>query len=140
MKLEFSRIVRLFLLSLEKFGVIEKVFKITYKGKGVSLNDYYSSYHWNVRASIKNKYKKIFDPLIRKEFGSEKVNQYSIVIFYNNDYDVDNVTGIVKIFIDQLRACGVTENDTKKYFKSMTISVDPKLEKHTFEFLVCKLL
>lgn len=139
MKIEFNKILKSFIFALSNFGIFKKVFTVTYKGKGVSINDYYSSSHWTTRKHIKTKYGKIFKLLIKEAFKDEKINQYIIIVFYNNNYDVDNVTGIEKIFVDELRACQVTLNDTKKYFKAMIISEDSSLEKNTFQFLVCKI-
>lgn len=138
MQLEFSHILKVFIKSLEALNIVKKVYKVKYKGKGVSVNDYYSSGHWNKRAAIKNAYKKIFHPLIKSTFKSDIISTYCVVVFYNNNYDVDNVVGIEKIFVDELRGLGVTANDTKKYFKALIISEDSSLEKGTFEFLVCK--
>lgn len=138
MQLEFNKVLKVFIKSLTKLGFIKKTYTVTYQGPGVSVNDYYSSKHWHVRSKIKEKYKDIFLSLFYPVFGKDKIKTYCIVVFFNNGYDVDNVVGIEKIFVDTLRYYGTTENDTKTYFKSLIIAADKTLPKNTFQFLVCK--
>lgn len=117
-----------------RYRDVQNVFKVVYNGKGVSLNDYYSAGHWSKRSNLKNKYKKIFNDLFDTA-ELEHMNKYSIIIRYNSRHDVDNVTGLEKIFVDTLRETWVRE-DNKKYYRGYMVFPDEKLPKNTFEFYI----
>jgi hypothetical protein len=124
-----------FIESMVADGTISKVTKICYNGKGVSLNDYYSSSHWSARHSLKKKYLKLLFPLMDKELSKDMIDKFGLYIFYNSRHDPDNVVGTEKIFMDMLKThFGVIIDDSKKYYKSLSIIPDDKLETNTFEF------
>lgn len=111
---------------------VEKIYKIVYQGKGISLNDYYSAGHWSKRHNLKKKYNPIFEELIENA-GVAELNQFSLIIAYNSRHDVDNVTGLEKIFMDTLKNMRVKEDD-KRYYRGFMVFPDETLETNTFEF------
>jgi hypothetical protein len=115
-----------------RYQNIKGVHKIVYQGKGVSLNDYYSAGHWSRRSKIKNTYKVIFNDLFT-EANLSHMEKFSLVIRYNSRHDVDNVTGLEKVFIDTLREEWVKE-DNKKYYRGYMVFPDEELPTNTFEF------
>lgn len=117
-----------------RFRNVDKVFKVVYVGKGVSLNDYYTSGHWSKRANLKNKYKKIFTELLEKS-EMEKVDKFSILVRYNSRHDVDNVTGLEKLFVDTLKGTYIKEDD-KKFYRGYMVFPDEQLKTNTFEFYI----
>ena len=103
-----------------------------YTGKGVSLNQFYSQGHWSKRSRIKNQYKEIFEELLKG--GKIKwMDQFSLLILYNSRHDCDNIVGLSKIFIDTLKGSYIQE-DSKKFYRGISIFVDESLQLNTFEF------
>lgn len=142
-------ILRRFLRLLIKFKIIGKVVRITYQGKGVSLNKFYSQGHWGTRSAIKKKYRAIFDQLFHESKDLIWMEEYALIIFYNSRHDLDNVTGMEKVFMDALKQetdksgivvrHGYVKDDDKRYYKGMVIVPDPELPMNTFEFNILDL-
>ena len=78
------------------------VYTITYKGKGVSLNAFYSQGHWHKRNAIKNEYGAIFRSLLQ-EAKVPKLDKFNMVIRYNSRHDLDNIVGMSKILVDTMK-------------------------------------
>lgn len=137
-----GRFVRL-CVKLKLFKVVTKV---TYTGKGVSLNQFYSQGHWSARSNTKKKYRKIFDKLLENNKRMRWMNKFSLIIFYNSRHDLDNVVGMGKVFIDCLKREvdregnvtreGFVYDDSKRYYKGLGIFPDEKLPINTFEFIL----
>ena len=132
---------------LVRIGFFGDVVKIVYRGKGVSLNQFYSQGHWGTRSALKKKYRKKFDELFANSRNLRWMNKFSIIIFYNSRHDLDNVTGMEKVFVDALKKevdsqtgevirSGYIEDDNKKFYKGMSIFPDESLPTNTFEFLL----
>lgn len=113
-----------------------KEIKVTYNGKGVSLNSYYSQGHWSKRQNIKKKYSAIFSVLLSELNTQTRFSEFVIYVFYNSRIDPDNVGGIEKVFTDTLRREGFVADDNKKYCKGIYFIPDTSLEKDTYEFIV----
>lgn len=95
----FRRILRL----LEVVGLIKKIHSVKLSGELPSTNIIYQSRHWTVRAKYEEQFTKVFRNEIFKNHRPPKADQFGIVVFYNNKFDVDNVTFIEKVFVDSLR-------------------------------------
>ena len=115
----------------------QPIYKITYQGKGVSLNQIYAQGHWRTRAAIKKKYKPIFDQLIKDCEEIQFMDKFSVWIFYNSRHDPDNIIGMEKLFVDSLKGKYV-EDDHKKYFRGVSIFPDEELDSNTFEFYLLR--
>lgn len=124
----------------------KRTWEITYKGPGISLNDFYSQGHWHKRVGIKNKYSAIFRDLIEKA-GVEKLDQYSLLCIYNSRHDPSNISGMIKLFEDTLagnksrvkktfRYTPLIGDDSKKYCKGIHIVPDLSLKINTFKFIL----
>lgn len=118
---------------------------LSYKGPSVSLNKFYSQGHWGTRSAIKKKYRKIFDEIFSQSPDLRWMDQYFLVIYYNNRCDCDNVTGMEKVFIDSLKQekdkvtgevsrVGFVPEDDKRYYRGMCIFPDEELPYNTVEF------
>lgn len=142
-------IVVRFIKLLIKFNLIDSWCKITFKGKGVSLNAFYSQGHWQTRSSLKKKYRALFDDLFTKSEKLKWMDKFALVVFYNSRHDLDNVVGMEKVFVDALKReklpdgtvirPGYILDDSKRFYKGMAIIPDPTLDMDTFEFLLLDL-
>lgn len=108
-------------------------YTITYKGKAVSLNQFYSGAHWSVRSNIKNKYRKIFIPLIEEQ-KIPKIDMMELVIEANSRHDVDNLVAMGKIFMDCVKTMDIIDDDNPKHYKSLTLRSNKELPSNTFSF------
>lgn len=124
----------------------KRVWEITYKGKAVSLNDFYSQGKFYKRLQIKNKYSDLFRKLI-DEAGVEKIDQYVLTCVYNSRHDPSNVAGMIKMFEDTLagdknKKTGeykyppLIEDDSKKYCKGIQIYPDTTMCQNYFKFIL----
>ncbi len=129
------KIINGLIRSLLNSKVFGKNYKITYCGKGVSLNQYYTSGHWATRAKLKNKYKEIFLKLL-DEADVVPMKKFVIIIFFNSRHDTNNVVGLEKIFSDTLKEQDYIIDDNKKLYRGLMIFPDENLENNTFEFNV----
>ena len=110
----------------------ENSWLIQYKGKVVSLNKY-KSLHWT-------KLKKEIDP-IKKEFALiiksaniPRLDQVRLNVRSSTKYDIDNITGVSKIFVDEIVKAGILKDDSTKYFKELNIAFSPFLDFKGLEF------
>lgn len=117
---------------------------IRFKGRGVSFNEIYSSGTWYTRSRIKNKYKDIFDLLIKGDKDIRWMNEFVIDLSYNSKHDPDNVVAMEKIFVDTMRQerdkeknvikKGYFYDDSKRYCKGVILRPDESLPFNTFRF------
>lgn len=125
---------------LKRARVIKKIYRFTYNGKGISLNQFYNNNNWWTRKKLVDEYHKIFDDLIFDEVKEKNVKKYSILIFYNSRHDPDNVIGMEKVFVDVLRGKSgrkpIIKDDSKRYCKFVGIIPDLSFEMDTFEFVL----
>lgn len=113
-------------------------YEVTYNGKGVSLNDYYSSSHWSNRHRLVKKYKPMLQVMLEKA-GVPQMEEYAMVILYNSRHDPDNVVGLEKLVLDTMKKMGLIIDDSKKYYKFMAILPEPEFKQNTFEFNIVKI-
>ncbi len=100
--------------------------------KPPSLNQFYAGRHFTVRQKYKKEYfeslEKAFE--IYDEFTAE---HFEIHVTHNSRYDTDNCILAIKFTADYLRHRGFVKDDTKKYFKQLSIKVDENQEKNIFK-------
>lgn len=131
-------------MSILSSGNKKNITVIEYKGKALSLNDFYSQGHWSKRSSVKNKYKAIFTALI-EDSPLAWMDKFYLIITYNSRHDPDNVVGMEKIFVDTLKQDtrdgdiikdGYIIDDNKNFFKGLCIFPDDTLDRNTFRFIL----
>jgi hypothetical protein len=127
-------IVRL-LKVLSRLEIIGKILVFKYTGEGVSLNKFYSQGHWRTRQQVKDKYRLLFDGIIKAQSGGELLTNFYLLIFYNSRHDCDNVIGMEKIFMDCLKD-RIIKGDGRVNYKGVMIFYDVTLPKNTFEFVL----
>lgn len=122
------------------------MWEVIFKGKGFSLNDFYSQGHYYKRSQIKDKYSGKF----RKLIDSAKVpfiDKYKITCIFNSRHDPSNIMGMIKVFEDAM--CGdpnrkkntfkytpLIADDNKKFCKGIEIYPDEELTLNTFIFII----
>ena len=95
-------------------GMINSIITVKHDGKLFSLNDLYSQGHWSKRSGIKNKFRKIFhEEMSKKNIGW--MNTFYLLVFYNSRHDVDNISGMSKVFVDTMKGEFVHDDDRKHY-------------------------
>jgi hypothetical protein len=115
--------------------LLKKIYVIKYNNEAFSLNQLYSGGHWSRRSAIKKKYMSLFGDVIdRQKFN--KIDKFFMAIFYNTSHDVDNISGMAKIFVDELRSRDIIKNDTPKYYGGFCIVKDYGLKSGEFEFVI----
>jgi hypothetical protein len=129
--------IRRLIKILKSLGVIDSYQELTYQGEVFSLNQLYASGHWRTRQNLKVRFHDIFGKFI-EENDLKFVDEFSIVIFYNTAHDVDNVTGMGKMFVDSLQEKGIVTKDDKRYYKLYCVVVDKKLPKNTLNIYLIK--
>lgn len=141
------KLIMFVLRLLTRMGGVEKVYNITYQGKAFSLNALYTQGHWKSRNDIKDVYGTLFNDLIAKS-KIEKMEEYSMIIFFNSSHDTDNVAGMAKVFVDVLTGGNgkkkekkynqLVPDDSKHHYKFFGICPDLTLKHNTFEFMLIK--
>lgn len=117
---------------LFKLGIFTKHYVLKWDGEIVSTNKFYEARHWTVRAGLKVKYTKIFEPLLLQA-KVKPFKELSLVVFYNTRFDVDNLSIMGKMLIDVMKGKYI-ENDTNKTFVSTHTICDKTLKKGMVEF------
>ncbi|RNI30940.1 hypothetical protein EFA69_06515 [Rufibacter immobilis] len=112
-------------------------YTITYTGKGFSLNEAYSQ-HWTKAKTKKDELKNIFKGLI-EESGIPEITFFKLDVRFNARYDVDNITPMLKLFVDQLRYSEIITEDTKDIYTGFSVTADSSLGKNTYSFKVIPL-
>jgi len=100
--------------------------------KPPSLNQFYAGKHF----AIRQKYKKEYFEALEKAFenyGEFFAETFNIDVYHNSRYDTDNCILAVKFTADYLRHRGWVKDDTKKYFKKLSIRVDENMDKAIFK-------
>ncbi len=90
--------------------------------KPPSLNQYFNSKHWAIKAKHKNEYNKHIEESLNK-YDKFFAQTYRIDIVHNTRYDCDNTIIAIKFISDYLKDNGYVTDDTKKYFKGLSIRV-----------------
>ena len=107
---------------------------IDYEGVITSLNDY-KSLHWRKLNPIYKRVKTNFTWLIRAQ-KPKPLKWIEVRVYHNTNYDLDNLVGVVKPFVDVLRKEGVIKDDTKRYWDYLSVQYAPQLEKGKIKFVV----
>lgn len=104
--------------------------------KPPSLNALYSGKHWSNRFGEKSSFgkevKKTLDAY--DKFHADKI---SIHLRYNCRFDVDNTIVAIKFLADYLKYNGYIDDDTPRYFTSISSTFDNSLGKNEFLAKVC---
>ena len=108
---------------------------VIYEGKAISLNDFYQSKHWSHRQKLKKKFNAIFRNLF-KEFRIGRYEKFEITIYYNSRLNPDNVIGLEKVFTDTLNKYNHIEDDTKKYYKGVSIYPCEQFKTNTYVIFI----
>ena len=109
--------------------------QLTYKvvvGKVPSLNAFYASKHWTVRAKAKTKH---CDEVMLQlaEYDLEQITDVQILCKVNYRYDIDNAIMAVKFALDAFKTWGGVKDDSRKYVHSLKLIHDTTIEKDTAE-------
>jgi len=108
--------------------------RIEYNGEFLGLNQY-KTMHWRKMKPIYDRIKANFTQEI-EEMAPPPMNWFEVRVFHNTRYDVDNLAGMVKPFVDALRGLGVVPEDDKRYWDYMSIQHAPQIEKGSIVFEV----
>lgn len=126
-----SKLIRRLLSLLFTLGFYDKHYKLVWDGDIVSTNKFYEARHWSVRSGLKQKFSKIFDVLLLQ--GKVKpMGEMSLVIFYNNRMDCDNLSIMGKMLVDTMKGKYI-ENDGNKIYQSTHTIFDKSLPKGVAE-------
>jgi hypothetical protein len=109
-------------------------YEIVYSGKGISLNDVRGGNWRKSHEKIKQLKTVMCWLILEAKIG--KLNRFHISLSYNCAYDVDNCAYMCKICSDSLKTQGRIVDDTPKFYKGISITVDETLPKNTFKFLI----
>jgi Holliday junction resolvase RusA-like endonuclease len=105
---------------------------IIFDGPIVGLNQY-KSLSWQKLKSKIDFLKFQLIPLI-KAAKVPKLLYLELRVKHNTRFDLDNLTGTIKVFVDLLRKEGIIEDDTKRFFDYLSIEYDPSLKKKNLYF------
>jgi len=101
--------------------------------KPPSLNQYFNSKHWAIKAKHKNEYNNHIKERM-DQYDKFFAGTYRIDIVHNTRLDCDNTIIAVKFISDYLKDNGYVQDDTRKYFKGLSIRVaddGENIEKNT---------
>jgi hypothetical protein len=109
--------------------------QLTYKvvvGKVPSLNAFYSSKHWTVRAKAKEKH--CGEVLLQlQQFDKYELSHVEIKCRVHYRYDLDNSVMAIKFALDAFKQWGGVKDDSPKYVDRIKMVYDPSLPKDTAE-------
>lgn len=86
----------------------------------ISTNAYYSGMHWSKRKRIADTWHMRIKALCRQAKIS-KVKKCKLIFDFNNRYDLDNNSAMIKMIIDGLVFAGVLPDDNKDHVKEIVI-------------------
>lgn len=111
-------------------------YSVIYKGKGVSLNQFYAGVHWTERNKIKDTFRDIFMPMI-KEQKIPTIEKMELEVEANSRHDVDNLVAMAKIFMDCVKHCYIIRDDDASQYKAVTLKSNKEdLEYNEFKFTI----
>ena len=103
-------------------------------GKVPSLNAFYASKHWTVRAKAKDKHcGEVLQQL--QEYDCVPITQVHITCLVNYRYDVDNSIMAVKFALDALKKWGAIRDDSPKYVEQIKLVHSEAIPKDTAEII-----
>lgn len=103
--------------------------------KPPSLNQFYAGRHFTVRQKYKKQYFEALEEAF-KEYDEFTAESFEVHVSHNSRYDTDNCILAIKFAADYLRHRGFVKDDTKKYFKKLSIKVDEDMEKTIFRIKI----
>ena len=109
--------------------------QLTYKvvvGKVPSLNAFYASKHWTVRAKAKTKHCDEIT-LQLQQYDLQQITDVQILCKVNYRYDIDNAIMAVKFALDAIKTWGGVKDDSRKYVHSLKLVHDTTIGKDTAE-------
>jgi hypothetical protein len=109
--------------------------QLSYKvvvGKVPSLNAFYASKHWTVRAKAKTKHCQEVT-LQLAEYDLEQITDVHILCRVNYRYDIDNAIMAVKFALDAFKTWGGVKDDSRTYVQSLKMVHDKTITKDTAE-------
>ena len=119
--------------------------KFVIEGRLDGLNEYTSANRTNKYQGAKAKQvNEDYVALFIKAFRLKPVKSYPVeldITWYetNRKRDVDNITFSVKFIQDALVKCGIIENDSQKYIKKLTHTVEVDTKKPRIEVVIREL-
>ena len=108
--------------------------KIKFSGRGISTNEAYSKGYRN-RHGKGVLLKTQFASLLRSH-RDMFFDKFEVIVTYNGRFDIDNTVATIKVFIDVMRSEGIVTNDTKEFFKKLTVKFEPEQENPSYVFHV----
>jgi hypothetical protein len=97
-------------------------------GKVPSLNAFYASKHWTVRAKAKEKHcGEVLQQL--QQLDKYELNHVSIKCRVHYRYDLDNSVMAIKFALDAFKNWGGVKDDSPKYVDRIKMTYDPSLPK-----------
>jgi hypothetical protein len=108
-------------------------------GKVPSLNAFYASKHWTVRAKAKDKH--CGEVLAQLEkYDKYELKNVNIKCKVNYRYDIDNSIMAVKFALDAFRKWGGVKDDSRAYVRKLKLEHDPDIHPDTAEITFTGLL
>lgn len=103
-------------------------------GKGVSLNEWYSSKHWTKRVALANKWHLFFRSMV--PIPMPRFETYYITMEYNSKIDASNSMALIKLLEDMMQKYGIIENDNKMFCRGITIIPNLTLKHNEYKIRV----
>ena len=94
--------------------------------------------NWRVAGNLKKKFAKLYRPYIL-EADMKPMTMFSVEVRYRSRLDVDNVTGSLKVFVDELRYLGIVPDDNPKHFPKFSVEYNKEFKTNTIEFTIIEL-
>jgi hypothetical protein len=88
--------------------------------KPISSNDFYSGVHWTKRKKIADEWH-LKIKLICRELRIEPVKKCKLIFDFNNRFDIDNNSAMIKMVIDGMVIAGIFPDDNKDHIKEIVI-------------------
>ena len=107
-------------------------FEIKHTGKIVGLNEY-KSLHWRKLKKKTDALKFTFNSLLSKT-TLPKLKWIELRVYHNTRFDLDNIAGTIKVFVDCLRHKKILLEDDRKYWDFLSVQYNPELKKNTLSF------
>ncbi len=125
-------VIRRLIKLLFRLKIYQHHYKITYSGEITSANKVWASSHWSLRSKLKNDFEKKFTTLLLAS-KVKKMQEVSLLVFYNSRHDVDNISSLNKMFMDCVKGKYLDDDNSKHYKLTLTV-IDTELPKNTVEF------
>ena len=100
-----------------------------------SFNEIYGSKHWTHRKKLKDDMGLLFKEKLRPH-KDVRIDRFTVGMAYNSRLDPDNTTFIMKILVDTMRGMGIVSNDTKRYYRGLSVSPDESLSFDQYIFTI----